>query len=100
MTSYGRTAGDVRRWPDDAAARQALERYFVAFTAGPHAVLPVLDGEGLDFTGADLSGLELAGAELSGANLSGVCLAGAFLDGAWLSGATLRGADLSRCSLR
>lgn len=100
MTAYGRTSGDVRRWPDDAAARQALEEYFSALPSDPKIVIPSLNGEGLDFTGADLSGLELLGAELSEADLSGVRLVGAHLGGAWLEGASLRGADLSHASLR
>jgi uncharacterized protein YjbI with pentapeptide repeats len=100
MTSYGRSASDVRRWPDDDAARQALTAYFAAFPSDPQAVIPVLDGSGLDFTGADLSGLELLGAEFSDANLAGVRMAEADLDGAWLLSAILRGADLSHTSLR
>jgi uncharacterized protein YjbI with pentapeptide repeats len=100
MTAYGRTPRDVRRWPNDAAARQALEDYFSALPSDPKIVIPSLNAEGLDFTEADLSGIELLGAELSEANLSGVRLVGAHLGGAWLEGTSLRGADLSHASLR
>src|SRR5690348_6872809 len=99
-TSYGRTAADVRRWPEDPAARVALEEYFEAFPPHPGMGVPMLGGSHLDFTGADLSGLLLVDAELDGANLSGVRLADANLAGAWLNGANLRGADLSRSWLR
>jgi len=99
-TSYGRTAADVRRWPEDPAARVALEEYFEAFPPHPGMGVPMLGGSHLDFTGADLSGLLLVDAELDGANLSGVRLADANLAGAWLNGADLRGADLSRSWLR
>jgi hypothetical protein len=100
MTSYGRTASDVRRWPDDTAARQALEEYFAALPPDPRIVIPSMNGYGLDFTGADMSGLELLGADFTSANLSGVRLVGAHLGNATLMAATLRNADLSHCSLR
>jgi uncharacterized protein YjbI with pentapeptide repeats len=100
MTDYGRSPSAVRRWPDDAAARLALEDYFAALPPDPKIVIPSLNGVGLDFSGADLSGLELLGADFSDANLSGVRLVGARLGNAWLLDATLRNADLSYSLLR
>jgi uncharacterized protein YjbI with pentapeptide repeats len=100
MTDYSRFASDVRRWPNDPAARQALEDYFSALPQDPKIVIPSLDGSGLDFTGADLSGLEFLGAEFNNANLSGVQLIDANLGGASLLSATLRNADVSYSSLR
>jgi uncharacterized protein YjbI with pentapeptide repeats len=101
--TYGRSREDVRRWPDDSAARRRLEDYFDYLDKLPddsRTAASLLDGGGLDFTGADLSGLDLLEAELSEASLSGVRLVGADLSGAWLIGAILRGADLSQCNLR
>jgi uncharacterized protein YjbI with pentapeptide repeats len=100
MMDYGRSAIAVRRWPDDAAARLALEDYFAALPPEAEIVIPSLNGDGLDFSGADLSGLELLGADFSDANLSGVRLVGARLGNAWLLGTTLRNADLSHSLLR
>jgi uncharacterized protein YjbI with pentapeptide repeats len=102
-TTYGRSRGDVRRWPDDPGARRTLEEYFDylgELPAGSRPVESLLNGGGLDFTGADLSGLDLLEAQLSEATLSGVRLVGTDLYGAWLIGAVLRGADLSQCYLR
>jgi len=99
-TTYGRSRGDVLRWPDDPAVRRTLEDYLDHLPADPQTLKSMLDAEGLDFTGADLSGLDLSEAILSEANLSGVRLAGADLYRAWLIGAVLRGADLSGCYLR
>ena len=99
-TSFGRTAADVRRWPEDPIARAALERYFAAFPVEPGTGIPMLAGSGLDFTGADLSGLLLVDAELDGANLGGVRLADANLAGARLWGANLSRADLTHSWLR
>lgn len=100
MITYGRTSGDVRRWPNGAAARRALEEYLAALPPDSGNVTSVLDGGGLDFTGADLSGLELLEAEFSDADLSGVPLVGVHLAGSWLNDANLRNADLSHSSLR
>lgn len=100
VTSYGRTSEDVLRWPDDPAARQALETYLEALPPDSQDVLSLLDAQGLDFTGANLSGLELLGAILIEATLNGVSLVGADLSSAWLNGATLRGANLSYSNLR
>jgi uncharacterized protein YjbI with pentapeptide repeats len=103
MTGYGRSRDDVIRWPDDSAARRALEDYLERLPRDPQVQLRVehlLNGGELDFTGADLSGLDLGEAEFSGAILNGVRLVGADLFGAWLMGATLHGADLSQCNLR
>jgi hypothetical protein len=100
MTTYGRSASDVRAWPEDPVARRALEDYFAALPRDPKIVIPSLNGRGLDFTGADMSGLELAGALFNDADLSGVRLVGAHLTSVWLIGAVLRNADLSHASLR
>jgi uncharacterized protein YjbI with pentapeptide repeats len=100
MTNYGRTRGDVVRWPDDSAAREALATYLDALPRDSGNVMEVLDAGGLNLTGADLSGLELLQAEFSEADLNGVRLVQADLDGAWLLAATLRGADLTQASLR
>jgi uncharacterized protein YjbI with pentapeptide repeats len=100
VTTYGRTREDVLRWPDDPAARQALEAYLGSLPPDSLDVLSMLDAEGLDFTGANLSGLELLDAILSQATLTGVGLVGTDLAGAWLNGAALRGADLSCSNLR
>lgn len=100
MITYGRSREDVLHWPDDPAARHALEVYLSELPPDSPDVLSVLDAENLDFTGADLSGLELLEAELSQANLSGVSLVGTDLAGAWLNRATLRGANLSHSNLR
>jgi hypothetical protein len=99
-SSYGRTPADVRAWPADPAARQALQEYLEALPRDSGKVPPALAGSDLDFTGADLSGLYLSAAGFGAAQLSGVRLAGADLYGAWLVEATLRGADLSECDLR
>jgi uncharacterized protein YjbI with pentapeptide repeats len=99
-TTYGHSAEDVVRWPNDPAVRRTLEEYFDNFPVGSRTVESLLNGEGLDFTGADLSGLDLSEAEFSDANLSGVRFAGADLSGAWLMEAVLRHADLSQCFLR
>jgi hypothetical protein len=99
-SSFGRTPADVRGWPADPAARQALAEYLDAPPRGPGKAPPPLDGSDLDFTGADLSGLDLSAAFFSATQLSGVRLAGAYLYHAWLIEATLRGADLSECDLR
>jgi uncharacterized protein YjbI with pentapeptide repeats len=99
-TMYGRSRGDVRRWPDDPAVRRILGSYFDNLTPESRTVTSLLDAESLDFTGADLSGLDLLEAELSGAILTGVLLVGTDLSGAWLIGAKLCGADLSRSNLR
>jgi uncharacterized protein YjbI with pentapeptide repeats len=101
--THGRSRENVRRWPDDPAARRRLEDYFDSLEKLPddsRTVASLLNGGGLDFRGADLSGLDLVEAELSDANLSGVRLVGADLYHAWLIGAVLRGADLSHCDLR
>jgi uncharacterized protein YjbI with pentapeptide repeats len=100
MTTYGRSREDVIRWPDDSAARRALEDYFETLPRDSEDLKFELDAEGLDFTGADLSGLELLGAELSQAVLSGVHLVGADLYRAWMIAAVLHNADLSQCDLR
>jgi hypothetical protein len=98
--AYRHTRDDVIRWPDDPAARRALEEYLDALPRDPGAVMGSLGGYRLDFTGADLSGLQLAGAGFMEAKLIGVRLAAANLDYAWLMAADLRDADLSCCSLR
>lgn len=100
MISYGRTRGDVVRWPDDPAARRALEEYLDTLAPDTDGVTSVLDGGGLNFAGADLSGLELLEAEFSEAVLNGARLVEADLSGAWLIGATLHGADLTQATLR
>jgi uncharacterized protein YjbI with pentapeptide repeats len=70
VTTYGRTREDVVRWPDDPAARQALEAYLGSLLPDSQDVLSMLDAEGRDFTGANLSGLELLGAIPSEATLT------------------------------
>lgn len=100
MISKGRLPEDVVRWPDDPAARRALESYLETLGREPQELSTVINGRGLDFTGADLSGLELTEAEFSEAVLNGVRLVGASLSGAWLLDADLRNADLSQCNLR
>ena len=99
-SSYLRSPADVRAWPADPAARQALQKYLAELPQDHVSVDHLLHGSGLDFTGANLSGLDFAEAEFSGAQLSGVRMAGADLYRAWLMGATLRGADLSGARLR
>lgn len=100
VTTYGRTPGDVLRWPDDPAARQALEEYLASLPPDSQDVLSALNARGLDFTGANLSRLALPGAMLMEAILNDVSLVGTDLFGAWLIGATLRHADLSDANLR
>jgi len=100
MTTYGRTPYAVCRWPDDPAARRALEEYLQALPPDSRDVMTALDGSDLRFAGVDLSGLDLCGAGFFDADLSGVRLADADLYGAWLMGATLHGVDLSRADLR
>jgi uncharacterized protein YjbI with pentapeptide repeats len=100
MIKYGRTREDVLRWPDDPAARRALESYLDALPHDSLARMAPLNGMGLDFTGADLSGLDLSGAEFGEAILNGIRLVGADLFGVWMMGATLRAANLSQCNLR
>jgi uncharacterized protein YjbI with pentapeptide repeats len=97
---FGRSRADLRAFPHDAVARQALETYLDALPADPETVLPAFAGDGLDFTGADLTNLELLGAYLDQAILDGVKLTGASLGGASLMGTRLRRADLSHASLR
>ena len=99
-SSYGRTPADVRGWPVDPAARQALREYLEALPQDSENVPHGLTGSDLDFTGADMSGLDLSSAEFGETLLSGVRLAGADLSYASLIGATLHGADLSGCDLR
>ncbi|HWG01610.1 MAG TPA: pentapeptide repeat-containing protein [Trebonia sp.] len=99
-SSFGRTPADVRNWPADPAARQALLTYLEALPRDSQDVPQALAGSDLDFTGADLSGLDLSSAGLGATQLSGVRLVGADLYGAWLVEAVLRGADLSECDLR
>jgi uncharacterized protein YjbI with pentapeptide repeats len=99
-SSYGRTPADVRTWPTDPAARQALQRYLAELPEDHVTVQHLFDGSDLDFTGADLSGLDFSEAEFSEAQLSGIRMAGVDLYRAWLLGATLRGADLSGARLR
>jgi uncharacterized protein YjbI with pentapeptide repeats len=97
---FGRSRADVRAFPRDPEAREALEDYLDALPADPQIVIPSFAGNGLDFSGADLSGLELLGAYLDEAIMDGVRLIGTSLGGASLVGTRLRGADLSRASLR
>lgn len=100
VMAYGRSGDDVTRWPPDAAARQALEKYLRGLPTDSLNIIVPLGAGKLDFTGADLSGLELSDAELIEAMLPGVRLVGADLASAWLIGTVLRDADLSRCNLR
>ncbi|MCO5994760.1 pentapeptide repeat-containing protein [Actinoallomurus sp. WRP9H-5] len=97
---YGRSRADVRIFPRDPEAREALETYLDALPADPQIVIPSFAGNGLDFSGADLSGLELLGAYLDEAIMDGVKLVGARLGSASLVGTRLRKADLSHTSLR
>lgn len=99
-TSYGRTPADVRVWPVDPVARQALKEYLVSLSPDLDVVDDQLNGRGMDFTGADLSGLDLSAAEFNDATLIGVRMVGAELSYAWLMGAKLRGADLTGGRLR
>ncbi|WP_160573464.1 pentapeptide repeat-containing protein [Actinomadura physcomitrii] len=98
--SFGRTRGDVRAFPHDTAAREALEAYLDALPKDPQGFIPCFEGDGLDFSGADLSGLELLGACLDEAILDGVNLRNAELGRASLIAASMRGADLSGALLR
>jgi hypothetical protein len=54
VITYGRTCEDVVRWPDDPAARHALEAYLGSLPSDSQDVLSELDARGLDFTGGDL----------------------------------------------
>ena len=40
-TTYGRSRGDVRRWPDDPGARRTLEEYFDYLGELPDGSRPV-----------------------------------------------------------
>lgn len=99
-TSIGRTPADVRGWPPDPAARQALMEYLEELPRDSEDVPQGFYGAGMDFTGADLSGLDLSEADFMEARLGGVRMEGADLFGAWFNAATLSGADLSGCLLR
>lgn len=102
-TAHGSRIGDVRRWPDDATARDALTRYLNRIAADPDAERTAesqLDGYQLEFTGADLSGMDLLGAEFTEATLTGVQFVGADLYTAWIRESQLSGADLSEADLR
>ncbi|MFC3503276.1 pentapeptide repeat-containing protein [Micromonospora krabiensis] len=96
MNSYQRTAADVARWPDDPAAREALEEWFAAVRSDSTACL---SGDFLDFRGADLSRLDLTGAYLASSRLVGVRFEDANLGDANLDNSELRGADFSFADL-
>lgn len=94
MTAHG-SNNEVRAWPADLEAREALETYLAERAEQDTP----LDGMELDFRGADLSNLDLCCAYLLSATLTGVSLVGADLFSATLSGASLVGADLSGAEL-
>ncbi|MYR07540.1 hypothetical protein GTV32_15065 [Gordonia sp. SID5947] len=98
MTDYRTDRDAVRRWPDDSAARAALEEFFVR--ASEQDSVPTLGGSDLDFRGADLSGLHLGGAWFANADLRGVALRESWLEGCTFSEADLRGADFTGSRLR
>ncbi|WP_072804140.1 pentapeptide repeat-containing protein [Rhodococcoides yunnanense] len=99
VIEYSTARSDVRRWPLDDEAKRALEHFFDSVDAGSDT-LPILAGDGLDFTGADLSGLDLAAAALNSALLSDTTLHGTCLVNAWILDAKLERADLSGANLR
>lgn len=99
VIEYSTARSDVRLWPIDEHARRALDNFFDSVDAGSDT-LPILAGDGLDFTGADLSGLDLAAAALNSAVLSDTTLHGTCLVNAWIVGATLKRADLRGANLR
>ncbi|MGC5246344.1 pentapeptide repeat-containing protein [Gordonia sp. DT219] len=98
MTEYQTDPAAVRRWPDDPAARAALEDFFRR--AARQESIPILAGSDRDFRGADLRGLNLGGAWFSDADIRGVVLRDSRLNGACLSAADARGADLTNAQLR
>ncbi|MFC6879501.1 pentapeptide repeat-containing protein [Actinomadura yumaensis] len=100
MSGYGISRQDVRAWPTDPEAAEALSSYLDGLCAAPSGESgEVLSGELMDFRGADLSQPMLDGAFLFNTDLSGVRLVGASLDRANLSGAILHGADLTGANL-
>lgn len=97
---YGRAPADVRAWPTDPTAREALRKYLEELPKEGYVdEKHLFGGDGMDYTGADLSGLFLSEAVFVGSVLNGVCLVGADMFATWLIDAKLRGADLSGCSL-
>lgn len=103
----GSRPSDVRRWPDEMTARDALTSYLDRIDADPDAERTAesqLNGYGLDFTGADLYTAwvresQLSSADLSEADLRKVQGQHCHARHAKMRGANLQSADFSNSDL-